>query len=138
MAFIYSQKVLFRHCDPAAIVFYPRYFEMMNDVVEEFFDTVLGFSFNQMHKKNGIPTVQMETKFVAPSRLGDVLKIELDCVKIGHTSLSFNYKAVCETQLRFTAHSTVVFVDSNGKPTPWPDGLRQKLENQIEGNFGVK
>ena len=27
----------FNHCDPAGIVFYPRYFEMTNSVVENFF-----------------------------------------------------------------------------------------------------
>ena len=41
MAFTYPHKVLFRHCDPAGIVFYPRYFEMMNDTVEAFFGTAL-------------------------------------------------------------------------------------------------
>ena len=30
-----SQEITFRQCDPAGIVFYPRYFEMMNDVIME-------------------------------------------------------------------------------------------------------
>ena len=34
--FSFSQDIGFRHCDPAGIVFYPRYFEMMNDAVELF------------------------------------------------------------------------------------------------------
>ena len=42
MAFLHPQAVLFRHCDPAGIVFYPRYFEMLNDCVEAFLDTELG------------------------------------------------------------------------------------------------
>src|SRR5260370_493059 len=37
-AFVSQVQVLFRHCDPAGIVFYPRYFEMVNDLVEEWFD----------------------------------------------------------------------------------------------------
>ena len=36
MSFTLTQKVLFKHCDPAGIVFYPRYFEMINDCVEAF------------------------------------------------------------------------------------------------------
>lgn len=36
MEFSYRQKVLFMHYDPAGIVFFPRYFEMMNDCVEAF------------------------------------------------------------------------------------------------------
>jgi 4-hydroxybenzoyl-CoA thioesterase len=40
MLFSINQKVLFKHCDPAGIVFYPRYFEMINDCVEAFFDEI--------------------------------------------------------------------------------------------------
>ena len=32
--FTAEMTVAFRHCDPAGIVFYPRYFEMINDFVE--------------------------------------------------------------------------------------------------------
>ena len=35
--FKYAIDIGFRHCDPAGIVFYPRYFEMMNDAIEIFF-----------------------------------------------------------------------------------------------------
>ena len=35
MAFVFPQKVRFQHCDPAGIVFYPRYFEMLNTTIEE-------------------------------------------------------------------------------------------------------
>ena len=33
MTFTTQRKVRFQHCDPAGIVFYPRYFEMINSVV---------------------------------------------------------------------------------------------------------
>ena len=42
------QKVLFKHCDPAGIVFFPRYFEMMNDCVEAFFDKVVEWPFEDI------------------------------------------------------------------------------------------
>ncbi|MFD1807906.1 hypothetical protein ACFSHQ_06310 [Gemmobacter lanyuensis] len=29
-------QIEFNHCDPAGIVFYPRYFEMTNSVIENF------------------------------------------------------------------------------------------------------
>ena len=35
-------EVGFRHCDPAGIVFYPRYAEMVNDTVEHWFKHGLG------------------------------------------------------------------------------------------------
>ena len=56
--FHYTQKVMFKHCDPAGIVFYPRYFEMMNDVVESFFAECLGLPFERLLVTAGVPTVQ--------------------------------------------------------------------------------
>ena len=46
-------QIEFNHCDPAGIVFYPRYFEMTNSVVENFFADVVGRSFAQMHSGQG-------------------------------------------------------------------------------------
>ena len=33
--------VQFAHCDPAGIVFYARYFEIINEVVEDWFEDAL-------------------------------------------------------------------------------------------------
>jgi hypothetical protein len=62
----------FAHCDPAGIVFYPRYIEMLNAVVEDWFAEELGFSFQEILKSNlGIPTVHLNADFISPGRLGD-------------------------------------------------------------------
>ena len=49
----FHQKVLFKHCDPAGIVFFPRYYEMVNDCVEAFFADVLDWPFEAMHGAGG-------------------------------------------------------------------------------------
>ena len=43
--FTFLQKVQFKHCDPAGIVFYPRFIEMINDAVEAMFDEAIGWPF---------------------------------------------------------------------------------------------
>ncbi len=85
-----SIPVRFADCDPAGIVFYPRYFEMFNSVVEDWCAQALGMSFRDMHLQHGIglPTVHLETDFIAPSELGDVLQAELTVEKIGGASMS--------------------------------------------------
>ena len=44
----YQREVLvrFAHCDPGGIVFYARYFEMINGVVEDWFEDALEASFS--------------------------------------------------------------------------------------------
>ena len=135
MAFTYIQKVKFKHCDPAGIVFYPRFFEMTNDTVEAFFDEVLSFPFSEMHQRSGIPTAQIEAQFKAPSRLGDVLRIVMTCERLGRTSLDIRFVAGCGEDLRFTASATLVLVDNTGRPTAWSGHVRQVLEEQVKGEI---
>ena len=66
----------FGHCDPAGIVFYPRYVEMVNHMAENFFADVIGHPYARViGDGNGCPTVRLEVDFRAPSRLGERLAL---------------------------------------------------------------
>lgn len=132
MVFRLTQKVLFRHCDPAGIVFYPRYFEMMNDCVEAFFDS-LGHRFEDIHNRAATPTVHIETTFNRPSRHGDQLEFALTPLRIGGSSLDIQVLTRCEEEIRMSFNATLVYVDTQGRPTRWPDPLRTSLQHQITG-----
>ncbi|MGQ4879628.1 acyl-CoA thioesterase [Billgrantia sp. LNSP4103-1] len=128
MPFVTQRKIRFQHCDPAGIVFYPRYYEMLNSVVEDYFADVVGHDFNRLHveSRTGVPTARIETDFHAPSRLGETLIFELAIRHVGRTSLALRTVARCGEELRLTCDSTLVFVDlESGRPLPWPDTLRR-------------
>ena len=125
--FTFPQKVLFKHCDPAGIVFYPRFFEMMNDCVEAFFSDALNAPFEELHKSGATPTVTIETTFPAPSRHGDLLNIQLRVTRVGTSSLGLNMQALCDGEIRFDTTSTIVKVDQAGRPAPWPPAIRAAL-----------
>lgn len=127
MVFEFHQKVLFKHCDPAGIVFYPRYFEMMNDCVEAFFDQALAAPFEDIHKTGGVPTAQIQTRFAAPSRHGDHLILRLNMTRVGGSSAHYRLTAHCAEELRFETTATLVNVNANGRPTVWTDDIRAKL-----------
>ncbi|NIZ12586.1 thioesterase family protein [Phaeobacter sp. HF9A] len=126
--FTFDQKILFKHCDPAGIVFFPRYFEMINDCVEHFFDAVLDWPFEVLLQTNGVPTAEISTRFLAPSRHGDHVQLALTVTRSGRSSLSYRIDATCGQETRFEAEATVVNVDQAGKPTAWPDAIRKKLQ----------
>lgn len=127
-----QQKVLFKHCDPAGIVFFPRYFEMMNDCMEIFFDKVLGAPFEELHKVNAVPTASISTRFTAPSRHGDQLTLSLSIDHVGRSSARYTMKAHAEEELRFETEGTLVFVGHDGRPQSWPSELRTSLIKQKE------
>ncbi|MDB5729629.1 MAG: hypothetical protein JWQ00_2834 [Noviherbaspirillum sp.] len=83
-------KVRFADCDLAGIVFYPRYIEMFNAVVEDWSADGLGVPFRALHLEHGLgfPTVHLETDFRMPSELGDMLRAELAVEKIGGASFT--------------------------------------------------
>ncbi|WP_404478204.1 acyl-CoA thioesterase [Novosphingobium sp. BL-52-GroH] len=131
MPFITRAQVRFADVDPAGIVFYPRYFEMLNGAVEDWFEQDLGLDFGTMHLDHhlGVPTVKLETEFVSPSRLGDRLEITLTPVRLGRTSCAITVVFSGEGRERLRAQVVLVCMDLNvHRPVEWPEGVRAAIE----------
>ena len=127
------QPVLFRHCDPAGIVFYPRYFEMLNDAVEAFFGGALGWSFVAMHEAGfGVPTVDLRMGFTAISRHGDALIFRLAVEKLGGASLTLGVVATCDGETRLRGEVVLVCIGPDRRATRWPDTVRARLQDHLE------
>ena len=134
MSYDFPLKILFKHCDPAGIVFFPRYFEMINDCVEAFFDDIVKIPFEELLITAGVPTAEIRTQFKAPSRHGDRIVLTLECQKVGRSSLDLNITAKSLSgEVRFVANSTLVYVDSAGRPKTWPDHMKQKFTEELKG-----
>lgn len=122
-------QIEFNHCDPAGIVFYPRYFEMVNSVIENFFADVVGRTFASMHfgADNGVPTVAMEAVFQKPSRLGDKVRFSLRVEKVGGSSVRMVIQGSGPDGPRMQATMTLAWIDGM-KAAPWPAEMRAALE----------
>jgi 4-hydroxybenzoyl-CoA thioesterase len=123
--------VRFGDCDPAGIVFYPRYFEMFNGVVEDWCARELGMSFREMHLQQGIgfPVVHIETDFTAPSELGEVLRAELTIEKIGGASMVVMIR-LCGPQGGERVRAKLVLVAMNlreRRAIQIPQALRERI-----------
>lgn len=78
--------------DYAGIVFYPRFLEMLNDLVEDWFEEALDRPFSKIHDTNGIPTVDLKVQFKQPARLGEVLTKKLWVIKLGGASVHCGFR----------------------------------------------
>jgi len=132
--FTTTRRVRFADCDAAGIVFFPRYFEMLNGVVEDWFAGPLGTSFRELHMERGVsvPTAAVEARFIAPSRLEDDLTFSLAVTKLGGASCALRHRITAGEQLRFEATQTIVFVGRSMKPEPWPEPLRARIQPFLE------
>ncbi|QOR39200.1 acyl-CoA thioesterase [Billgrantia diversa] len=129
MTYTTRRKVRFEHCDPAGIVFYPRYFEMINATVEDWFSDVVGCGFPELVASGrGVPVVALETQFLSPSRLGETLTFRLLPQAVGRTSLKLDITATGDDQPRLKVLLTLVLINlATGRPLPWPDAMRQEF-----------
>jgi len=132
--FTRERKVRFADCDAAGIVFYPRYFEMLNGVVEDWFAGPLGVSFRELHMERhvSVPTAAVEARFIAPSRLEDDLTFALTVTRLGGASCGLRHRISAGGRLRFEATQTIVYVGAALKPEPWPEPLRVRIARFVE------
>lgn len=126
-----SELVRFQHCDPAGIVFYPRYVEMINATIEDWFADCVGISFAEIHvtRNVAIPVVSLSVEFSAPSRLGEELTFQLDVQRLGSSSVTLGITAHCRDEARLASKVTLVFIDkADMRAKPWPDDFRSGMK----------
>lgn len=133
MAWTTSRKVEFQHCDPAGIVFYPRYFEFFNSAVHEFFDQVADYEFGKMHMvdRRGVPLVHVSMDFRAPSHLSETLTISLGVIQVGESSLRLHasIRGADESEPRIAGDMTLVHMDlDKALSCPWPESVKSAIQ----------
>jgi len=125
-----DKLIRFHHCDPAGIVFYPQYFVLMNELVEDWFDDGLGHPFGTFHgaERLGLPMAHLECDFFAPSRVGDRLRFRLEVEKLGNSSMTLAVAASHGGIVRIRARLVVVLTSiDTGKPQPIAGDLRERF-----------
>ncbi len=129
MKFTRDLIIRFEHCDAAGIIFYPRFFGLVNETVEDWFAS-LGHSFKLLHvdQRKGVPTVRFECEFVGPVRIGDMLHQQLGVDSIGNSSLNLKHIASIGDRTVARFDQTIVFTDlATMRAEPWPADLRKAI-----------
>ncbi len=130
-AFVHRRRVGFADTDMAGIIFYPRYFEMVQETVEAWFEQGLNYPYSQMNTEDGcgIPLVSIQADFLRPSRLEDHLDIHLRLVALGGSSFTLKQRLLChgEERVAVTMKCAYARIDPIGAQ-PIPDWLRQRME----------
>ena len=121
----------FGDCDPAGIAYFPSYFHFLNGVMEEWWGS-LGFSWRELIQKRriGLPTVQLDTQFLAPGFMEDELTFTIEITTLGSRSLTVRHTVTRGEMLLWRATQTIVAtsLDTNGS-IAWPDDIRAALRS---------
>jgi 4-hydroxybenzoyl-CoA thioesterase len=130
-------------CDPAGIVFYPRFYAWM-DNVSHVLARQMGIPREAMIPPGvdmlGFPVVGTQAEYVAPARMDDILEVRTWVSRIGRTSLSLRHEIVrieADAAVTLLVHGREdrVFV-SHGldglRPRELTPGMRQALARFAE------
>jgi len=120
-------------CDPAGIIFYPRYFEIFDASTAALFERALGITKFQMFKTlefAGWPLARTQARFLKPTRFGDDVTVETS-VKFGRSSFDIGHKLSLKGELCAECTEkrvwTVRDADGRLKSHPVPDAVRAKF-----------
>jgi 4-hydroxybenzoyl-CoA thioesterase len=130
-AFQREMLVRFGHCDAAGWVFYPRYFEMISDFVEDWFEDGLMTSAPGLfhHKKLLTPSVHFTVDFAKPTHYGERLTFNLWTIKVGRTSCELRIEASHQGELRMRVRQVLVFISaSSARATAVPPELVARMQ----------
>ena len=119
-------------CDPAGIVFYPRYFAWFDASTAHHFK-VAGLPKPELIRRFaviGFPMVETRAQFLIPSRHGDDVTIETEITAFGRTSLEVAHRLLRADSLAVKGYEKRVLVArSEGgtgiKPVPIPDQVKR-------------
>ncbi|MDR0634264.1 MAG: tol-pal system-associated acyl-CoA thioesterase [Azoarcus sp.] len=131
--FILPVRIYYEDTDAGGVVYYANYLRFCERARSEWL-RALGFGQQRLLAEDGALFVvrSVQADYLSPARLDDSLTVASTISALRHTSASFLQQVLRDDKLLFSAEIRIVCVSpSTGRPTPWPDALRDRLQAQL-------
>jgi 4-hydroxybenzoyl-CoA thioesterase len=132
-----STRVEWCDCDPAGIIFYPRYFEMFDTSTTMLIERALGMNkiaYLKAYAFAGHPVVEARARFRFPTRFGDEVAIESALVGCGRSSFKIEHRLTKAGALAAEGFETRVWV---ARPPDDPQRIKsQPIPAAVLARFG--
>jgi 4-hydroxybenzoyl-CoA thioesterase len=137
--------VRFGDCDPAGVVYFPRFFDWFHQAMESWFDQALNLPYSEVLERYGFPAVHTEADFIKPSRMGERIQIQLRVGRIGASSFRLDYEVVGpDDEPRVRGNTVVAMIgvlpdqSDHFRPVRIPAELRDKIRSFISAGNGAR
>ena len=136
LTYVRNTRIEWGDCDPAGIVFFPRYFAMFDSCTTGLFSQALGmskFDFIKHYEFAGYPMVDTRARFLKPTKFGDDVVIETTIAEFRRSSFDVRHRLSYKGELAVECFDTRVWVarDPNDpekiKAKPIPPDVIAKL-----------
>ena len=132
-AFRSHQLVRYGHCDPGRIVYFPRFFDMLDAALEDWFATGLGapWASDLIGARNLHATsLAVALEFKRACRLGEQVDFDLWPTRLGRSSFDLALAASVAGEERLRAGWTLCVVSHDSwKSVPIPGDLRARMQD---------
>lgn len=132
--FVSEKLIRFHHCDPAGIVFYPQYFVLFHELLEDWFNRGLEIDYADFVSKErrGLPTAHIDCDFKVPSKIGDMVEMHLGVKRVGNSSITLAVSVHGDGAMRVRANQVLVLISlEDGSVVPIPPSLRRRFERFV-------
>ena len=118
MVYKRNTRIEWGDCDPAGIVFFPRYFAMFDSCTTALFTQALGMSkyqFTRHYGFAGYPMVDTKARFIKPTKFGDDVVIETQITEFRRSSFNVQHRLSLDGALCVECLDTRVWVQRDGE-----------------------
>ena len=138
--FVNRKRILieFGDCDPANIVFFANYFRWFDDCTTALFRAA-GLPARELFRAHGvlgIPVVEVNARFIAPSTHGDEVDVESSVTELGKSSFVITHSFFRRNELLLEGRETRVWAAAHPtesgrmKAVPLPREVVEKLSGR--------
>ena len=122
-------------CDPAGIIFYPRYFAIFDASTAALFERALGMTKHDYLKAYacaGFPLARTQARFLKPTRYGDDVAVD-SSITFGRSSFEVQHRLRLKSELCAEGTETRVWTVRDAqtgrlKSHPVPDEVKAKFK----------
>ena len=108
-----SERIYWGDCDPAGIIYYPRYFDIFDRCTTGVFEQALGMNkreFLKAYAFAGFPLVDIRARFMLPTRFGDDVIIETSVPEFRRSSFDLSHRLLKDGKVAVECSETRVWV----------------------------
>ena len=125
-------------CDPAGIIYYPRYFAIFDASTSALIERALGMrksDYLKAYDFAGHPLVNAHSRFLIPTRYGDEVTIETTVTALRRSSFDVQHRLYKDGALAAEGFETRVWVDGDSakgtmKAKPLPHAVIARLSQK--------
>ena len=123
-------------CGPTGHLHLSRYYELISDAIERWFESSVGMTFKELHfaREFGIPTVQMDTRCYSLPQHGEIVTTGLRPLSVGASAVQLTTWLAGAGNIMMETRQVLVFVeldDEKIRTVRIPGALRERIRAQL-------